>query len=220
MKQRTETSTVAIYKSDITGIESANPKDKELIEWADSNPQVWRIVRENRSKAFGRKSSDHYGWARAREGDSAACILGRVQTLHKAKHPDKYALARGTSFWDWRIKFTLEHYYEKDFQGGFFQQWDGRYDRGCCNLDFTVGTLDDVVKHFIEWCNTVLRYDTYAIKIDKKIYKRFKEDPILVEDVPFVLGKSRKDDPHRPPTLIEGSVEACMKSIKVSLPKI
>ena len=43
---------------------------------------------------------------------------------------------------------------DKGFTGGFFQRFDGRYDRDCMTLDYTPETLAQVVRNFMQWAGT------------------------------------------------------------------
>ena len=51
----------------------------------------------------------------------------------------------------WRAKFTLEHYQDKGFRGGFFQQHDAKYPRSCLTLDYTLETQQQVLDRFCAW---------------------------------------------------------------------
>lgn len=76
---------------------------------------------------------------------------------------------RSSGIWGWRARFTFEHYGHKGFRGGFFQRFDGRYDRDCMSLDYTPETLAQVVRNFMQWASSTpgsLPMDT--IKLDRE----------------------------------------------------
>jgi hypothetical protein len=156
------------------------------IAWADANPVVWKIVTGTRSKAFGNNSSTYAGYER---GDSPTAVLARASYLKDVTsetdttelHETLGTLQRRRvvpNIFVWRVRFTIEHYNDKGFKGGLFQQFDGTYDRGSMYLDYTPKTLDTVVNHFLEWCNTgPSRFPTAAVKLDTKVIKTFKVAP-------------------------------------------
>jgi len=147
-------------------------EDRELsrtIAWADANPVVWKIVTGWRSKAFGRKSCEYIGWAH-RSGAPEA-ILERARHFHSCVDPD---LVNGLDYrsrgiWGWRARFTFQHYRAKGFAGGFFQRYDGRYDRDCMTLDYTPEALPRVVRSFIEWAGSTPSASAEdVIKLDRQ----------------------------------------------------
>lgn len=126
------------------------PKLGTVIEWADSNPVVYDVVRTSRSKAFGRGASFYVGWAQGVNTNEA--ILERLRALHVLVEKEKLDL------WTWSALFTLRHFKDKDFTGGGFQQWavwsDGKeYPRHNATLDYTPKTLERVLDRFCEWMN-------------------------------------------------------------------
>jgi len=154
-----------VYRSSvISEIVTENAHIAKAIDWADATPVVWKIVRGTRSKLFGQNGSEYYGYQR---GPTLKAILERVVKLHEE------VTTPVVPFWGWRARFTLAHYGDKGFRTGFFQQFDGQYDRHCCSLDYTPKTLDECITEFRRWCDTGgCRYDTKAIKLDKKIVRR------------------------------------------------
>jgi len=55
------------------------------------------------------------------------------------------------SIFVWRAQFTIKHFQDKGFRGGFFQQHDAKYPRSCLTLDYTPETLQEVLDRFCEW---------------------------------------------------------------------
>lgn len=156
-----------VYSSDVVPeIVGAGEYDAEVIAWADAKPVVWKIVMGTRSKPWGKNASTYMGFER---GDSPRGALARAGHMRCA--------LQEPGIWGWRARFTIEHYTDKGFKGGFFQQFDGTYDRGSMYLDYTPKTLDTVINHFIEWCDVGYKFPTAAIKLDKKIIKTFKVKP-------------------------------------------
>jgi hypothetical protein len=143
----------------------------EVIVWADANPVVWKIVTGTKSKAFGRNSSEYMGCQRADTPRAALDRAAHFKRIVDGEEADRYG------FWQWRAHFTMEHYNDKGFTGGFFQQFDGKFDRGCCYLDYTPKTRDEVIDRFLDWCaNGPCRYETASIKIDHVVVRVVKEE--------------------------------------------
>lgn len=74
----------------------------------------------------------------------------------------EFAGATEGTIWNWKARFTLEHYKDEGFTGGFFQAHD-RFARGCMSLDYTPETLPEVVKRFYDWSGNS---DTRKITVD------------------------------------------------------
>jgi hypothetical protein len=142
-------------------ITSTNDRDAEVIRYLDNNPVVYEIVTKTRSKVFGKNSCDYIGWAQG--NNSIPAILERIRHF-------KSRIDNNNGIFDWRARFTLEHYRDKGFTGGLFQQWDAKYPRDCMTLDYTPETLEEVVKMFVAWMSSF--YDTQRITIDGKEIKR------------------------------------------------
>jgi hypothetical protein len=167
---------VTDYTSEVLPfVTTTNPALAAVIEWADANPVVWRIVTSTRSKSFGKNSSVYMGCSR---GSEPGQILDRVATFkHEVQRVAPPGQTYGNEFWRWRANFTLEHYDDKGFKGGFFQQYDGGYDRGCCYLDYTPKTLEAVIDRFVAWCAgaaAVSWHPTVEVRIDGKCVRRIK----------------------------------------------
>jgi hypothetical protein len=172
-----------LYTSSVVpSISSEQDYDGETIAWADTYPVVWKIVMGTKSKAFGKGSSDYMGCGRDDSSSSVIYRAAHFRSILRAhtdppRAVDDSARARG-DFWTWRANFTLTHYADKGFRGGFFQQFDGTYDRGCVYLDYTPATLDEVIERFLAWCNSgPCRYDTVAVKLDKKVVRTLGTQP-------------------------------------------
>jgi hypothetical protein len=79
--------------------------------------------------------------------------------------------AHSREFFRWRAQFAFKHYGEKGYKSGFFRQFDGTYNRGCCDVDY----IDDplwiayAVRHFVKWCNATYTFPTVRVSIDDKI---------------------------------------------------
>jgi hypothetical protein len=153
VKSETKTQTITKYRSEVLPeVATEDPELGRVIAWADENPQVWSAVTKNKSKAFGRNSCEHIGWAQ--KCDAPEAILERARRLCGTAWPDVHAdfLAHGgPSIFSWRGRFTVAHYKDKGFTGGFFQKFDGAFDRDCMSLDYTPATLPQVLRNFMEW---------------------------------------------------------------------
>jgi len=169
MKTVTETITNIYYESEfMPSVRSINPAFARIIAWADDHPVVWRIVTGRKSKAFGLGSCEYIGWAqKSKETDA---VLERVWHMHELwegkcpyHHPD--------SIFVWRAKFTIEHFQDKGFSGGFFQQHDAKYPRSCLTLDYTPETLQEVLDRFCAWMDRA--YDTDYVTINKMTVRTF-----------------------------------------------
>jgi len=162
------TQSTIVWRSDVRPeVRTTNPAFADILMWADGHPCAWDVVCKTKSKAFGLGSCDYIGWAQ--RGMTSEAILERVQHL--------YGLASGrdafqgpSSIFAWRARFTLEHYRDKGFAGGFFQQHDGNYPRLCMTMDYTPETLEDVVSRFIEWCGR--DYKTEYITLNCEVVRR------------------------------------------------
>lgn len=142
-------------------IYSQDEHDIKAIEFIDANPTVYEIVTGDKSKAFGADSSVYIGWAQ--KNNSVGAILERVRTFMRILSGEFIGEREGT-IWNWRARFTLDHYSDKGFKGGFFQCHD-RYPRGCMSLDYTPEALPEVVKRFYDWAGNS---ETQKITIDGK----------------------------------------------------
>ena len=147
-----------------------------LLEWLDANPVAYKIVTSGKSKAFGLGSCDHIGWAQ--RGGSTCEILERLGTLHRAATFHR----TDADFHVWRARFTLAHFGEKGFRGGFFQHhalWNGQaevkeYPRSCISLDYTPETLEEVLDRFAGWMDpTYVPVTRITVDgVDKRSYER------------------------------------------------
>ncbi len=167
MKTSERTEVITCYTSEVNPEFTTELKQwGEIIEWADQFPVVYKIVGErSHSKAFGMNATVYMGCQR---GPTISGALSRLTSF-------KYELEKG-GFFGWRAQFTLEHYGEKGFTSGFFQEFDGKYDRGCTNLDYTPKTREEVLDRFLEWCREGYDYGAVALKIDGKIVRTLKKD--------------------------------------------
>ena len=167
MKARVAKREWTIYASEAhPEIETESKELGDVIAWADAHPTAWKIVTGTRSAPFGRESSTYMGFQR---GPSPQAALARVTTLMKqAKAVD----GSSDSIFSWRARFTLEHYGDNGFKGGFFVQHDGQYERGSLDLDFTPETLDEVVQRYVSWCGG--HFDIKEVLIKDAKYKVLK----------------------------------------------
>lgn len=165
-------------------VTTSTPGYAEAIEWADANPVAWRIVTQTKSKAFGRGSSFYLGCVQ--DGKDPETVLERVAALKfeldRPRHYDaKVGIAPVDDFHLWKVKFTLAHYEDRGFKGGFFQQIDvAGYSRGCSHLDYTDETLPEVLRRFQEWCDQGYKFETQHVQIDKRVV------PASVRELPPV----------------------------------
>jgi hypothetical protein len=150
MQTRIIHSAVTVWSSDVLPeVATDAPALAEVIAWADRHPHVWKIVTGARSKAFGLGSCEYIGWAQ--RGAAPEAVLERARHLHGLV-TGRDARPGPSSIFAWRARFTFEHYRDRGFTGGFFQQHDTRFPRLCLTLDYTPATLEAVLDRFLAWC--------------------------------------------------------------------
>lgn len=171
MKTTQETIHRRVFISDdLPCIQTEDERLAKVIAWADSHPYVWQCVCGRRSKAFGKNSSVYVGWAQ--RSDAPSAILERARHLYELVH-DEYPYAAPDSIFVWRAKFTLEHFGDKEFTGGFFQQYDAKYPRSCLTLDYTPETFEEVLDKFCQWMDRY--YDTVRVTVDQRTVRTFHD---------------------------------------------
>lgn len=109
----------------------------------------------------------NFGCDQHRDDDGA--VVARLWKFYADCINDGVPAHTREPLWQWRAKFTLAHASDKGFKGGFFQLFDGKYDRSCLNLDYTPETKDEVIERFLEWCDPY--YVKHSVKIDKKVVR-------------------------------------------------
>lgn len=167
MKTEIIHNTTTLYRSEQrSDVCTDDQRLAEAIAWADQHPHTWKVVTGTKSKAFGRSSCVYIGWAQKSMAPEA--ILERLSHFHR--------LATGTEphlsanhIMCWRAQFTFEHYKDAGFTGGFFQQHDAKYPRHCLSLDYTPDTLEEVIDHFLRWCQR--DYQTARVTLDDKVVR-------------------------------------------------
>ena len=172
MKTTKEHVTKEWYTSELYPIESCEPRDKEIIEWLDKNPVAFEIVTKNKSKAFGKKSCVYIGWAQ--NNNSVRAVIEKLRTLKYVSEAKAARFSSPGDIFQYRAQFTLKHYKDKGFTGGFFQQLDKRYQRDCLSLDYTPALLDEVIAKFEEWMDDY--HITTQITIDGETVRRYKKE--------------------------------------------
>ena len=174
MKTFEQTITTTMYQSEVlVQVQTTNPTLAPIIQWADEHPVVWQVVTTKRSKAFGLGSNQYLGSIQSsiEPGD----ILERVKHIHdivECKQPCYTA----DSIFVWRAKFTLAHYNDKKFTGGFFQQHDAQYPRSCLTLDYTPETYEEVLDRFCAWMDA--SHDTHHVTINGKTVRTFPREEV------------------------------------------
>jgi len=151
-------------------VESCDPRDKETIEWLDENPVAYCIVTGTKSRAFGRKSCVYIGWAQ--NNNSVGAIIEKLRTLKGESEGIRFS-PPGTIF-QYRAQFTLKHYKDKGFTGGFFQQWDEEYPRDCLTLDYTLRLLDEVIAEFEKWISNSYATKKITVNTNKNVVKEIQ----------------------------------------------
>ena len=152
-------------------VQTTVPALAGAIAWADAHPVVWKVVTDRRSKAFGLGSSVYMGGAQQSKAPDA--VIERVQHIQRVVECTRPYYTPDSIF-VWRAQFTLQRYQDRGFTGGFFQQHDAQYPRGCLTLDYTPGTFDEVLDRFCAWMDR--HYDTGRITVDGKTVRTIKEE--------------------------------------------
>lgn len=201
MKRTESQITVVTYASSVhPEIETMSEGYADTIEWADAHPIVWRIVLETKSAAWGRTSSRYPGHGR---GEEASAVLYRATVFREYYEHGGVPANRGTilqppyNFFQWSARFTFDHYKDKGFHCGFFQQFDGTYPRGCASLDYTPETKEEVLDRFLEWCKSSYDHGTKELWIDKKVVRTFAPDSpeaMRADELREVYGLKGKGD--------------------------
>jgi hypothetical protein len=169
MKTVAETRTNIIYQSEVlNNVRTTDPSFAQAIEWADNNPVVWRIVTGSKSKAFGLGSCEYIGWAQRSMEPEA--ILERARHLSELAE-NRSPFHNRDSIFVWRAQFTIEHFQDKGFTGGFFQQHDAKYPRSCLTLDYTPATLQEVLDRFCAWMDR--GHDSNYVTVNKMTVRTF-----------------------------------------------
>ena len=171
MQTTTQVVTERVFRSEVMPeVQTTLPALARVIAWADDHPVVWKVVTGRRSKSFGLGSCVYIGWAQRSKAPDA--VLERVRHIHELVECQQPYYTPDSIF-VWRARFTLEHYQEKGFKGGFFQQHDAQYPRSCLTLDYTPEIFEQVLDKFCAWIDR--HYDTCRITVDGKTVRRFKE---------------------------------------------
>ena len=160
METNTKTIEITEYRSSAyPAYHSSDKADAAAIEFIDNNPVVMEIVTGDKSKTFGAGSCVYIGWSQ--HNNSVPAVLEKVKTIMRIISGE-HAGSRKGSIFHWRATFTLNHFEDEGFKGGFFQAHE-RFPRGCLSLDYTPETLPEVVKWFYGWSGSK---DTQKITID------------------------------------------------------
>ena len=154
MKTETIHNTTTVYRSSKRPDVVTDERDlAAAIAWADQHPHAWDIVTHQRSKVFGLGSCVYIGWAQRSMAPEA--ILERAAHLHRFVVGIEPHLSHD-HFLCWRARHTFQHYRDRGFTGGYFQQHDASYPRISLTLDYTPETLPEVVQGFLRWSGNLL----------------------------------------------------------------
>ena len=175
MKTTTQTITVTTYHSEVMpDVRTDSEHFRDVIVWGDANPVAWKIVTAPTTKTlFGVDGIVYMGCQRGRSPRLALERLATFKQEVDGRFLDNKPAE--TSIFQWRARFALEHFGEAGYRRGFFQQWDGQYDRGCTELDYTPDSLDEAVRRFKAWCESGSSacFVTRAIKVDGKVVREY-----------------------------------------------
>lgn len=165
----TRTKVYEVYTSET--VPKLETRDKELgvaLQWADNHPVVYEICMNNKS-AWGQDSNYYLGYERGPETKSTIARIAKFRECCGLSGRGEVGRTRAPNFFSWCARWTMTHYDEAGFKHGRFSQWDGTYDRGVANVDYSPGALDEIVTRFLKWCGPV--FQTVEVRLDKsKVY--------------------------------------------------
>lgn len=154
------------------------PRDRAILEWAEANPQAYKIVRQgSRSKAFGPGSCVYIGWAQKCAAPEA--VLERLRTLHNLAHSmGFYQCFDDEHIMCWRARYTLRFYGRKGFSGGIFttMQPGRKSSLDILTLDFTPETVEQVAARFARWARQGDEQTRVVVWKDGRPYKTALQD--------------------------------------------
>jgi hypothetical protein len=154
MQTETVHQTGILWRSDLRPDVTTDEHElARVIAWADQHPHAWDIVTHQRSKAFGIGSCVYIGWAQRSMAPEA--ILERAAHLHRFVVGIEPHLSPN-HLQCWSARHTFQHYRDRGFTGGYFQQHDASYPRISLTLDYTPETLPEVVQGFLRWSSNLL----------------------------------------------------------------
>jgi len=158
-----------VYSSEVaTDVSTTDESLRDVIVWADATPIVWKIITGTKSGPFGRNANTYLGYARGASPETALLRAVALKRMLEGGDAD---------FFRWRAEFTLTHYSDKGFRSGFFRQQDtSGYSRGCCELDYTPETREEVIDRFLGWCDECATFETKHVTIDEKIVRVVSAD--------------------------------------------
>ena len=164
-----KTTTTVVYRSEVLpAVHTTLPALARTIAWADAHPGVWKIVTGRKSKAFGPGSCVYIGWAqRSMEPEAVLQRARYMRELIECQQP----YYTPDSIFVWRAAFTIQHYQDKGFTGGFFQQHDAKHPRSCLTLDYTPETFEQVLDRFCAWMDRY--YDTRRVTVNGQSARTF-----------------------------------------------
>ena len=171
MQNHTVTRYETIYTSSVRpDVSSTDQRDIPVLEWADAHPIAYDVVTKKKSGVWRPGSSTYLGCS---SGETSSAILFRLRTLkHYVDEHVAQGLVGRDNIFCWRARFSLEHFNDKGFKGGFFQEFDGKYPRGCIDLDYTPETKEEALDRFHAWCRSGYDYGAKELWIDKKVARK------------------------------------------------
>ena len=137
------------------------------------NELIRKIVTGTKSEAFGKNSCFYIGWAQGNNSEQA--VKHKIAQFKAELIGKDFQGKPINSFFTKKARFTIKHYQDKGFTGGFFQQWD-EHPRSCTTLDYTPETLPEVLDSFKLWMAAC--FDTRRITIikgKKMVYEEKRE---------------------------------------------
>ena len=172
MKITEDKITIRTYRSEkYPEIYSKNEKDGEMIKWLDENPVAYFIVTETKSKAFGKNSPFYADWAQ--NNNSNWAIIEKLTSLKNYLKTEKWIVDtwKNEDTRNYQAKFTLEHYNDEGFTGGFFQQWTGEKAWSGTTFDYTPELFNEVLREFRKWISYDHKTTRITVSIGGKIVK-------------------------------------------------
>ena len=173
IRQESQVTVVTFASSLHPEITSTRESDAEIIAWGDAHPNAWKLVTSKKSKVFGVNGDDYIACGRGESPANAIYRLAHVRNYYEFGNASPQHLGNGPpsdeNIFYWRARFAVDHYGEKGYRSGFFQQHDGQYSRGCIALDFTPSFCAEAIERFVRWCGDT--FPTVAVTIDGTIVR-------------------------------------------------
>jgi hypothetical protein len=158
-----------VYISEVMPqVRTGRPREGAVLNAADRQPVLYRIVTSRRSRAWGIRG--HYA---ERGVTDAAAVLGRLSTLLDA--------TGRTDILGESARFTTEHYDAAGFTGGEFTL-HGKHPLCTLVLDYTPQTVNEVIESFLRWAGATPGMPASTVRLNGVIARRLIDLAALAQE--------------------------------------